>query len=115
MKILTCIVCPVGCKIKIDEDGNIYGARCDRGVSFVKRELLSSERILTTTVKVDGGIVKVVPVKSNKPIPKERLREIVKKVSSLSVRAPIHRGDVIYSDEEVSLIATRSVGEAQDV
>lgn len=115
MKILTCIVCPVGCKIKIDEAGNIYGARCDRGINFVKRELLSPERILTTTIKVDGGIVKVVPVKSSKPIPKEHLREIVKRVSSISVRAPIRRGEVVYSDGEVSLIATRSVEEAKDV
>lgn len=115
MKILTCIVCPVGCKIKIDEDGNILGARCDRGLNFVKRELLSPERILTTTVRVDGGIVKVVPVKSTKPIPKERLREIVKKVSTISVKAPIRRGDVVYSDEDVSLIATRSIEEAKYV
>lgn len=115
MKILTCIVCPVGCKIKIDEGGNIQGARCDRGLSFVKRELLSPERILTTTIKVDRGIVKVVPVKSTKAIPKERLREIVKKISTISVKAPIHRGDILYNDEEVTLIATRSVEEVKDV
>ncbi|MCX7795290.1 MAG: DUF1667 domain-containing protein [bacterium] len=115
MKILTCIVCPVGCKIKIDENGNILGARCDRGLSFVKRELLSPERILTTTIRVDRGIVKVVPVKSTKSIPKERLREIVKKVSTISVKAPIRRGDILYSDEEVSLVATRSVEEVKDV
>ncbi len=115
MKILTCIVCPVGCKIKIDENGNVLGARCDRGLSFVKRELLSPERILTTTIRVDGGIVKVVPVKSTKPIPKERLREIVRKISNISIKAPIRRGDMVYKDEEVSLIATRSVEEAKDV
>lgn len=115
MKILTCIVCPVGCKIKIDEDGNIHGARCDRGVNFVKRELLSSERILTTTVKIERGIVKVIPVKSSRPILKDKLRDIVKRISNISVSAPINRGDVVYEDDEVKLIATRSVPEVKDV
>ncbi|MGC8972028.1 MAG: DUF1667 domain-containing protein [bacterium] len=115
MKILTCIVCPVGCKIKIDDKGNIIGARCNRGVDFVKRELLSPERILTTTIKIDGGIVKVLPVKSTKPIPKEKLREIVKKISSVSVKAPIHRGDIVYHDGDVTLVATRSVKEIRNV
>lgn len=115
MKILTCIVCPVGCKIRVDEDGNIYGARCDRGINFVKRELLSSERILTTTVKIKGGIVKVLPVKSSKPIPKDKLIDIVKRISSISVSAPVNRGDVVYKDDEVELIATRSIPEVKDV
>jgi len=115
MKILTCIVCPVGCKIKIDEDGNIQGARCDRGVGFVKRELLSSERILTTTVKIEGGIVRVIPVKSSRPIPKDKLRNIVKRISNISVPAPINRGDIVYEDNDVKLVATRSVPEREDV
>lgn len=115
MKILTCIVCPVGCKIKIDQEGNIQGARCDRGVNFVKRELLSSERILTTTVRVERGIVKVIPVKSSRPLPKDRLRDIVKRISGISVSAPINRGDIVYKDEDVELIATRSVQEVKNV
>jgi len=115
MKILTCIVCPVGCKIKIDEEGNIQGARCDRGINFVRKELLGSERILTTTIKVEGGMVKVLPVKSKNSIPKEKLREVVRKISSISVKAPIRRGDVVYDDGEISLIATRSVEEVKDV
>lgn len=115
MKILTCIVCPVGCKIKIDDEGNISGARCNRGTDFVKRELLSPERILTTTVKIERGTVKVLPVKSTKPIPKEKLREIVRKISSISVKAPVHRGDIVYDDGDVTLIATRSVEEVKDV
>ncbi|MGB9681587.1 MAG: DUF1667 domain-containing protein [bacterium] len=109
MKILTCIVCPVGCKIKIDENGNINGARCERGINFVKRELLSPQRILTTTVKIENGIVKVLPVKSSIPISKERLKEIVKEVSRVSVKAPIRIGDTIYEIDGIKIIATRSV------
>jgi CxxC motif-containing protein len=109
MKILTCIVCPIGCKIKVDENGNINGARCDRGINFVKRELLSPQRILTTTVKIEDGIVKVLPVKSSAPIPKERLREVVKEISRVSVKAPIHIGDTIYEMDSIKIIATRSV------
>jgi CxxC motif-containing protein len=115
MKILTCIVCPVGCKIKIDENRNIEGARCDRGINFVKRELLSPQRTLTTTVKIEDGIVRVLPVKSLIPIPKENLRDIVKEVSKISVKAPIRIGDTVYERDGIKIIATRSVERRKDV
>ena len=74
---LTCIVCPMGCSLKVELDGknviSVSGNTCKRGEIYAQTECTSPMRTLTTTAPVEGG--GVVPVKTDKPIPKELLFE----------------------------------------
>ncbi len=114
-KQLICITCPVGCKLTVTgsiEAPTITGNRCLRGIDFAKEELTESMRVLTTTVRLVGGAIPLLPVKTEKPIPLRLFKEAVSEVSRLKVLAPVKIYDVIVPNilnTGVNLIATRSI------
>ena len=114
MKELICIVCPRGCHLKVDEaaDFAVTGNACPRGAEYARAELTHPTRVLTTTVWVDGGVHRRLPVKTNRAIPRERMFEAMRLVSTLRVDAPVHVGDVIVRDllgTGADLVATRDM------
>ena len=72
MKELICIVCPKGCRLRVDEnDGyKVTGNTCPRGEEYGKMELTNPTRTITSTVAVRGAAHPRCPVKTTKPIPK---------------------------------------------
>lgn len=99
---LTCIVCPVGCALRVEQTDNgevvsISGNTCPRGAIYGKDEVLHPVRTLTTTVRVSNG-EKLLPVKTDRPIPKEKLFAAMEKINALSVLAPVKIGDVLLPD-----------------
>lgn len=101
---LTCIVCPVGCALRVEQtqtdEGEVIsvtGNTCPRGAAYGKDEVLHPVRTLTTTVRVPNA-ERLLPVKTDRPIPKEKLFEAMKKVNVLSVTAPVKIGDVLLDD-----------------
>lgn len=96
---ITCIVCPVGCDIKVEGKGDqiksITGYGCKRGEEYARGEFICPVRILTTTVKVEGSKVPLVPVRSDKPIPKEMLLKCMEEICKHSVKTPVKCYDVI--------------------
>lgn len=118
VKKLTCIVCPVGCKIEVMLDNNriieIKGNMCLRGAEYAKSEVLNPVRPFFAVIKVKNGELPVVSVKSNKPIPKECIRKMIKELSRVKLKAPIKAGEVVVKRLEcldVDLIATRTIEE----
>ena len=109
---LTCIVCPMGCDIQIEyEDGKILsvtGNTCPRGKVYAQSEVTNPVRTVTTTVKsVDG---KIIPVKTNIPIPKDKMFEAMNIINNVKPHLPIYGGDVIIEDIfGAKLVATQSV------
>lgn len=99
---LTCVACPLGCAIKVTiENGevtNVTGNTCKRGEEYAKTECVHPVRSLTSTVKVEGGVAYVVPVKSSVAIPKEKLFDAMKEINAATAKAPVHIGDVIIKD-----------------
>ena len=81
-KEITCIVCPIGCKILVETDGkhikNLDGNKCKHGIDYAEHEALDPRRMLTTSVFVDGGEWPLVSVKSAKSVPKEKIFNVVK-------------------------------------
>ena len=70
--------------------------------------------MLTTTVPINNGMLCLLPVKSNKEIPKDLVKECVIKLSKISVNAPIKCGDLVYKNilgTEVDIIASRDMEE----
>ena len=92
-KIITCIVCPVGCHIAISgEDGKITsvtGNACGRGEVYAVQEFLAPARILTSCVCVAGANVPLVSVRSDRPVPKENLFECLQQLRNVRLCAPV--------------------------
>lgn len=100
MKELICIVCPKGCHLAVDEDNNyeVTGFGCARGVDYGKKELTNPTRVITSTVKIAGGIHKRLPVKTDKDIPKGMIQDAMKLLDSVELTAPVKVGDVVVPD-----------------
>jgi CxxC motif-containing protein len=111
---MICVACPIGCGMTIELDENkavvsVIGNQCRRGEAYAVAECTAPVRTLTTTAKVIGGRLPLVPVKSAKPIPKESLIDCVKLINSVTVKAPVKIGDVIIANilgTGVDIVAT---------
>jgi CxxC motif-containing protein/NADPH-dependent 2,4-dienoyl-CoA reductase/sulfur reductase-like enzyme len=107
---ITCLLCPNSCSIIYKPE--ISGAMCGRGEDYVKRELISPMRMLTSSVRVVGGEREIVSVRTTSGIPKQAINEAMKRIKSLIVVAPISAGEIIEKDFMtfgVDLIATSKV------
>ncbi len=111
---LICINCPMGCPLTVSiENGQVTGVvgnTCKRGEIYAKKEVTNPTRIVTSSVKVKGGEVTRVPVKTREDIPKEKIFECVRALKEVSVISPIHIGDVVLAnvvDTGVDIIATK--------
>lgn len=115
-KEMICIICPLGCNIFVHYTlrgiQNIEGNQCNLGLEYAEKEILNPERTLTTTVRVKRGHLPLVSVKSEKPLPKERLFEAMNLLAKIEVEAPIRIGDKIVAnllDTGVDVVATKNI------
>ena len=114
-KHLTCIVCPMGCRLEVTLDNGkvtqVTGNTCPRGKKYAETELTAPMRTLTSTVKINGRYEKLLPVKTT-PMPKGNMEKAMKLINEITVSAPIKRGTVIAHDftaPGVELIAGKSI------
>lgn len=112
MKNLICIICPRGCHLQVDDNNNVTGNSCNRGKVYAIQELTSPTRIVTSTIKVLGGNLKRVSVKTNKPIPKDKIFEVMKEIDKTKLSAPVAIGEVLISNVlglNSDVVATREI------
>lgn len=115
---LTCIVCPVGCKLMAGMDGDkitIEGNACPRGKKYGLDELCSPVRMLTSTVRVDGGFLPRLPVRSAAPIPKASIGAALSALRGVKMYAPVAAGQLVLKDAAgtgVDIVASRPMEEA---
>ena len=117
-KEMVCIVCPVGCHIEVTKDANsasgyvVTGATCKRGEVYGVKELTNPTRMLTSTVKINGALVRRLPVRTSTDIPKEKIFDCMTEINKVEVTAPIKCGKVIIENilnTGVNIIASRSM------
>ncbi len=115
-KEMLCIICPLGCNMYVQytlkDIKNVEGNRCNLGLEYAEKEIFNPERTLTTTVRVKHGHLPLVSVKSAKPLPKERLFEVMNLLAKVEVEAPIRIGDKIVAnlfDTGVDIVATKKI------
>ncbi len=113
---LTCIGCPMGCPLTVvmngDEVESVTGNTCKRGDIYARKEVTNPTRIVTSTVRVSGGNIDMVSVKTKEDIPKGKIFDCVKALKEIEVSAPVHIGDVILenvADTGVGIVATKNV------
>jgi len=90
---LICIKCPRGCELEVSKD-KVTGNFCPRGIDYAKEETTNPKRIVTSLVKIGN---RVVPVKTDKEIPKKLIDDILLEISKISIkRAKI--GDILIKN-----------------
>lgn len=117
IKKITCIECPVGCCIDVEADGDnlvkISGAKCPKGEAYARREVFNPVREISSTVAASGLSVRMVPVKTDRHVPKDRIYDVMKEIRSARVWKPVSVGDIIIEKVaglDVNIVATRKVG-----
>lgn len=113
---LTCIGCPLGCAVTVELDNGeiirVTGNTCKRGDDYARKEVTHPMRVVTSTIRVTGGELPVVSVKTEQDIPKEKIMDIMNSLADISVPAPVHIGDIILENVAqtgVNIIATKDV------
>ena len=91
MKELTCIVCPNGCRLMVEEaEGGfrVTGNRCKRGEEFAVREMTASQ------------------------IPREMIFRVMEEINKALITGPVGRGETVIPDVcglGVDVIATSNI------
>lgn len=111
-KKLVCIGCPNSCRLNVTGTRDkpvISGNRCPKGAEFARAELICPMRCLTTTVKLVGGELPVLPVRTEGEIPKSIIPDAMKEISKIKINAPVECGSTVIENllgTGVRLIAT---------
>ncbi len=128
---LTCITCPMGCRLVVESapenstpaagDGlSIGGNRCPRGAAYAREELLAPKRTVTATCRAatgsgsraQGGSARRIPCRTASPFPKERVEELLEAIYALEKPLPVRRGQVMIRDAlglGIDVVATRTL------
>lgn len=112
MKEFTCIVCPRGCRLKIDDELNVTGNSCPRGAEYAKNEVTNPKRMITSFMRVKNRENCVVSVKTSNAIPKGMIFQVMEEINKTGVNAPTNIGDVAISNvlnTGVDIIITKNI------
>ena len=113
-QIITCINCPVGCRMKVtlNDEGEVLsveGNTCARGSKYAKQECTMPLRMITAVIPAENSPVPL-SVKTESPVPKHLISEIMEQLKLVRVSAPVTPGQVVLPNvcgTGVNVIATR--------
>ncbi len=112
-KQITCIVCPRGCTMTAEINGEqitVTGNSCPRGEKHAIAECTHPVRTLTSSVHVSNRQGIMVSVKSAEPVPKEKMSQIMGMIRSARAQAPVAVGDVIIPNVYgTDIVATKEI------
>lgn len=111
---IICIMCPLACKIQVEVDisggiQKITNLKCKKGKEYAIEETKNPVRLFTTTVWTENSSKVLLPVRTNKPIPKKLLIEGMHVSKNIRARPPIKIGEIIVPKilgTEADLIAS---------
>ncbi|EAX47272.1 protein of unknown function DUF1667 [Thermosinus carboxydivorans Nor1] len=113
---ISCIVCPLSCEGEIILEGEqitaVTGFTCPRGQQYAREEVTAPKRMLTTTVRVVGGQLPLLPVVSKGPLPKDKIVACARFLSTVTVTAPVSEGNIICENIlglGVDIVASRDL------
>lgn len=118
---LICICCPIGCAMTVEQSESgikVAGNTCKRGEKYAIAEVTAPTRTVTSSVKINGGEIARVPVKTAAPIPKDKIFVALDEIKKVELDAPVEIGDVIVKNVAGSgadVVATRKVERINNV
>jgi CxxC motif-containing protein len=109
---LICIECPKGCPMGVDiENGkllSVSGNKCPKGKEYAQSEIEDPRRILTSSVLCEGLDIRMLPVRTDQPIPKAQLMAAMEEIKKTRVRRAVKAGDKVGEILGVNIISTRN-------
>ena len=116
-KKLICIECPKGCVLSIDIESccitKVSGNECPKGEEYAHQEIENPMRILTSVVLTQGLALKMVPVRTDKPIPKSRIMEAMDEIKKIRLEKSVKTGEIVLENLlgiGANVISVRDVG-----
>lgn len=112
---VTCIVCPMGCRMTVSNinDGyKVEGNTCKRGAKYAVEEITNPKRVITSTVRIEGAYLNLLPVKTDGPVPKELMMNVMDLLDKVKVQSPVKVGDIIIKDvlrTGINIVSTKSL------
>lgn len=100
-KELLCIVCPNGCRLSAELDGDelrVEGNGCPKGIEFARAELTNPVRSLTTTVRTVFPGVPALPVRTDGEIPKGKISEALAQLAGVCLDRRVGCGDTVLEN-----------------
>lgn len=111
-----CVVCPTSCVVTAEwndtEVLSITNNQCKLAWNYIPGEIFDPRRTVTTTVTVEHGDMPLVSVKTDKPVPKHMMLDVMDGLAGVSAQAPLEVGDVIVTDvlgTGSDIIATKKI------
>lgn len=98
MKTFTCIICPRGCALTIENNNNVTGNFCPRGKTYAISEATNPTRSITSSIRVKNRPYCLVSVKTSGQVPKGKIFEAMEEINKLSISAPCKIGDIVKSN-----------------
>lgn len=98
---ITCISCPKGCLIQIDLSGSDYQVtnhQCIKGKEYAITEMTNPTRFITTTIAVNGNPSSRLAVRTNIPIPKSKIFEVVTEIKKIEIKPPVYIGQILINE-----------------
>lgn len=107
---LTCIECPIGCEIDVELENekvvSLTGNCCPRGKVYAEAEVVCPKRVVTSTVRAENG--EMIPVKTDRPVRKDAIFKVMKKINAITCKMPVALGDILVENicDDANLIVT---------
>ena len=98
---LTCILCPRGCTLEVSgqpEDLSVSGNSCPKGKDYAISECLHPTRTVTALVRIANRENTMVSVKTETPVPKGKMMDVIAMLHQVRLEAPVKIGDVVLAD-----------------
>ena len=113
---LICTACPQGCTLTaVIENGEVIevrGYNCKKGLDYGVAEMTNPRRMVATTVKVKNGFHPLLPVYTERPVPKPLIPQILDEIRKVEVTAPVKMKSVIVENvlgTGVNVLASRDM------
>ena len=116
---MICICCPRGCRLvaeREDENANweVSGNQCPRGAAYAIQEITNPCRVVTAVVKTNSRQIMFLPVRTDKPCPREDIARLLNTLYGMTVSVPVKRGDAVLQNAngmDINVIASESIEE----
>ena len=98
---LICIICPRGCALTVDitESGvTVTGHTCPKGEEYAINECTNPVRTVTATIRAANRKDTMVSVKTDRPVPKGKMMDVMALLRKTEVNVPVSIGDVVLKD-----------------
>ena len=112
MRVLTCIVCPKGCSLQLEKNGesiSVSGALCRKGEAYAVQEMTNPHRSLQSTIKSTIPGQRRAAVKTSAEVPLKDIFLFMQEINKVELHDKKACGEVIFyglCGTDVNLILT---------